>query len=176
MSWLEDEKGSQTGIKEAPPDTNKPWRLLEHISTLSSGHDDHGRPQRPYYIATRSDTDELWIIGFKISRSGSDFVKRSETDFNTYDGTQLISFSAILSPPHRGSLYRNLVVAPSLLHGSLLRVAVVWQLSAERTNSSKPELYFYNLYKTPDGISSPHLRSGYIQGKRVSSLGWRIGG
>lgn len=176
MPLLEDEKRSQIGVKEALSNTKKPWRLLEHISTLSSGQDDHGRPQRPYYIATRSDTDKLWIIGFEISQSSSDFVKKLETDFNVYDGTQLVSFSAILSPPHRGSLYRNVVVAPFLLHGSLLRVAVVWQLWAERINNSKPELYYYDLYKTSNDISSPHLRSGYIQGRRISSLGWRIGG
>ena len=176
VSLLEEEKSSLAITKEAPSDSKKPWRLLEHISTLISGHDEYGKPQRPYYVATRSDTDELWIVGFDLSQSGSGFVNRLETDFNTYDGTQPIAFSAILSPPHLGSLYRNVAVAPSLLHDSLLRVAVVWQLYNRRITNSPPELYYYDLYKTPDGISSPHMRSGYIQAKRVSSLGWWKGG
>lgn len=176
LSLPGDEENSQPVIKKALSNSKKPWRLLGHIPSLTTGHDNHGRPQRPYYIATRSDTDELWIIGFDTSQSGADFVQRLETDFDAYDGTHRIYSSVNLSPPHLGSLYRNVAVAPSLLHDSLLRVAVVWQLWTQRTTNSPPELYYYDLHKTPDGISSPHINSGYTQGKRVSSLGRRMGG
>ena len=176
VSLLEEGKSSLAVRKEAASSSKKPWRLLLHISTLSSGHDEHGKPQRPYYVAARSDTDELWIVGFDVSQSGSGFINGLETDFSTYDGIQSIASSAILSPPHQGSLYRNVVVAPSLLHDSLLRVDVIWQLRTQTMTDSSPELYYYDLYKTPNGISLPHMKYGYIQGKRISSLGWRIGG
>lgn len=173
---LENEEMRLPGQKEASSSSKKPWRILKHIPSLVSGLDAYDEPQRPYYIATRSDTDELWILDFDTSQSGSVFVRRQEADFDAYDGTQPIRYPVMISPPHLGSLYRNVVVAPSLLHDSLLRVAVVWQLWTQRITNSPPELYYYDLYKTPDGISSPHMRSGYIQGKRVSSLGWQIGG
>lgn len=170
MSLPGDEENSQPVITKAPSNSKKPWRLLEHIASLTIGHDDQGRAKRPYYIATRSDTDELWIVRFDTSQSDADLLQRLETDFDAYDETYRIHCSAILSPPHLGSLYSNVVVAPSLLHDSLLRVAVVWHLWTQRITNLAPELYYYDVHITPNGKDSAY------QGKRVSSLGRWTGG
>lgn len=98
------------------------------------------------------------------------------------DKINIYRVAALLSRPEVDSVFRNAAIASTCTRNGSVRVAVIWQTSNEAPQRSElylyaiPEAVYYETCRSCDDGLIPEKPLLVVQGKRISSLGPRMGG